>query len=196
MLLYIETGLLPVQALIEARQFKFFTRFPSTLLQGCDRQLVFEELTQNPSNYLKHYQQLIQKYTNHHEIFQYHLNIMKGKIREHACKGRYKFDIYLKINPDLQPSPLLNCSHPLTTDIIRFRLGSHNLPIEKGRWSRLRRDQRICTTCNILGDEKHLIYDCSLIYREDLVLSNDISCIWTHQDVFHLFGRIKMTQYL
>ena len=30
-LLYIEAGLLPIKALIEARQYKFFRRFPSTI---------------------------------------------------------------------------------------------------------------------------------------------------------------------
>ena len=150
---------------------------------------MFDELTRNPSSYMKHYQQLIEKYNNHHEIYQHHLNEVKAKIRDFASKERYKYEIYLKINPDLKPSPLINCMHPLTTDITRFRLGSHNLPIEKGRWSRLKRHQRICTTCNTLGDEKHVIYDCSLIFREDLVLSNDLSRIWTQQDVFHLFGR-------
>ena len=54
------------------------------------------------------------------------------KIRNYATEGRYKFSIYLTINPNLEKSPYINCIHPLATDIIRFRLGSHKLPIEKG----------------------------------------------------------------
>ena len=135
-------------------------------------------------------------YHNHHEIYHHYVNTIKSKIRDYASKDRYKFEIYLKINPNLETSPFLNCTHPLTIDIIRFRLGSHNLPIEKGRWSRIRREERICSTCNILGDEKYIIHECSLIYREDLNLSNDLYNIWTQQDVFRLFNRIIETGYL
>ena len=149
-----------------------------------------------PSKYLKHYQQLLERFNNHHEIYQHHVNQIKNKIRNFASNERYRYEIYLKINPDLQPSPFLSCMHPLTTDIIRFRLGTHDLPIEKGRWSRLKRQERICAMCNVLGDEKHVLFDCSLIFREDLDLINDISRIWKQQDVFRLFSQIKMTDYL
>ena len=79
---------------------------------------------------------------------------------------------------------------------MRFRLGSHNLPIEKGRWRRLNREERVCANCNVVGDEHHVLYDCSLIFREDLDLPDDMSCIWTHSDVFRLFERIKETDFL
>ena len=86
--------------------------------------------------------------------------------------------------------------HPFSADIVRFRLGSHSLPIEKGRWSRLEAKDRLCDACGVVGDERHIVYKCSLISRDDLTLSNDISCIWTQEDVFKLFGRIKETEFL
>ena len=195
LLLYIETGLLPLQALIEARQLKYITRFPTTLQDGGVRQEVYNALVTDPSKYLKHYLQLTTKYTSTREIYKEHITAMKTKIHNFASNDRYKYQIYKEINPQLQPSPLLDCLHPLTADITRFRLGSHNLPIEKGRWNRVRRDQRVCTACDVLGDEKHIIYECSLINRDDLNLS-DLSSIWTQQDVFPLFGRIRLTEYL
>ena len=133
-LLYIESGLLPIEALVEARQFKFFSRFPSTLRPTSDRNILFDSLSLRPSPYLRHYQQLVEKFNNHHDIYQYHLDKVKSTIRNFAANERYKHEIYLKINPELKPSPFLNCMHPLSTHIIRFRLGTHNLPIEKGRW--------------------------------------------------------------
>ena len=86
--------------------------------------------------------------------------------------------------------------HPMSADIVRFRLGSHNLPIEKGRWSRLERKDRLCSACNVVGDEVHALYHCSLIFRGDLTISEDISCIWTQEDVFKLFKRIRETEFL
>ena len=86
--------------------------------------------------------------------------------------------------------------HPTTSDIIRFRVGSHRLPIEMGRWSMIKREDRLCATCNVLGDEEHVIYNCALIARNDINLSNDLSCIWEQEDVFRLFGRIKTADYL
>ena len=111
-------------------------------------------------------------------------------------KKRYRYEIYLEMNPDLQPSPLLNCLHPLTNDITRFRLGSHFLPIEKGRWTRTPRELRMCNACNKLGDEKHVLFECFLIRRDDIILENDLSRIWKQRDVFNLFGRIKATEYM
>ena len=104
--------------------------------------------------------------------------------------------MYLTINPNLDPSPVIDSMHPLAGDLVRFRLGSHNLPIEKGRWSRQPRQERVCSMCNVVGDEMHILYNCSLIFRGDLNLPDDVSCIWTQEDIFKLFGRIKQTEYL
>ena len=123
------------------------------------------------------------------------IRYVKTKIRNHALLGKYKFNIYLKLNPNLEPSPLLTSLHPAATDITRFRLGSHKLPIETGRWNRTPREQRFCTACNVLGDEEHVLFNCSLVNREGLVLY-DISRIWYQPDVFELFKRIKMADYL
>ena len=123
---------------------------------------------------------------------------MKSKIREHASKvtGGTRYKTYISINPNLEESPFIECMHPSSADIVRFRLGSHSLPIEKGRWSRLEPKDRKCNTCGVVGDEHHIIYNCSLIFRDDLTLANDLSCIWKQEDVFKLFCRIRNTDYL
>ena len=41
------------------------------------------------------------------------------------------------MNPTLSPSPFLDVIHPVAADIIKFRVGSHYLPIETGRLVRL-----------------------------------------------------------
>ena len=44
--------------------------------------------------------------------------------------------------------------------ISRLRASSHNLMIEYGRHHALPLDQRICKTCSLLEDEKHLVISC------------------------------------
>ena len=42
----------------------------------------------------------------------------------------------------------------------RLRLSSHNLNIEKGRWSRTIRENRVCDCGPIVQDEAHVLFDC------------------------------------
>ena len=74
---------------------------------------------------------------------------------------------------------------------IRFRVGSHDLPIETGKWCQKRREERLCETCGVLGDELHYVYGCSLIPRDDMMLEDDIGRIWTQPDVFNVFKRLN-----
>ena len=67
---------------------------------------------------------------------------------------------YLK---DIHNSTLRNC-------LSRFRLGSHWLEVESGRWQRKLREDRICNTCehtNVaqVEDEEHMVKTCPL-YNE------------------------------
>ena len=79
----------------------------------------------------------------------------------------------------------------MTRDIVRFRVGSHSLPIETGRWCQKRREERVCEGCGVLGDDLHYVYNCALVETNDLMLDNDIGRIWTHPDVFTLIRRLK-----
>ena len=191
LILYIESGLLPVRAIVEARQYKFFQRFDSSLEPGAERKLVFAKLLEDPTKYLKHYISLNDAYPDHRDIYTRYLDEVKRKIRSYAAKGKPKYQAYLRVNPDLEPSPFLQCMHPLTRDIIRFRVGSHNLPIETGRWCQKKREERLCTECDAVGDDLHYVYNCSLVLRDDLKLENDIGRIWTHPDIFTLIRRLK-----
>ena len=42
----------------------------------------------------------------------------------------------------------------------RLRLSSHNLKIETGRWSRTRRENRLCDCGPEIQDETHILFDC------------------------------------
>ena len=46
--------------------------------------------------------------------------------------------------------------------ILRFRMGSHQLPVEEGRHFNLPRASRVCNLCSAdaLGDERHMLLEC------------------------------------
>ena len=46
--------------------------------------------------------------------------------------------------------------------LAKFRLGSHNLMIERGRWKKLEVADRECFHCGKLDDELHAITECNL----------------------------------
>ena len=81
----------------------------------------------------------------------------------------------------------------IATKITRFRLGSHYLPIETGRWSRKPRNERLCHSCEVLGDEFHLVFTCTEVNRTGLILPATFNELWLCNDVFELFKRIDNT---
>ena len=69
--------------------------------------------------------------------------------------------------------------------ITRWRLSNHKLKIETGRYSRpfVQRADRVCTICNILEDEYHVVFVCPVYqtlrikYRRLLSANDDIKSI-------------------
>ena len=61
-------------------------------------------------------------------------------------KEELKFENYLNI---------LSKKDAIT--LLKFRICNHHLPIEKGRWQNISRENRICDKCNLneIGDEFH-----------------------------------------
>ena len=98
------------------------------------------------------------------------------------------------MNPDLQKSPFIDNPNPISGDVIRFRLGSHLLPIETGRWARISREDRLCTACGVLGDEHHAIYQCPEVDRDGLALREPLSSLWNNEGVFSLLRNLKVAK--
>ena len=184
----IESGMLPIKYLIWSRQLKYFRTFKKSLQENYIRKNLFEELLEHPSAFLKHYVDLDNKYVNAKEIYEEGINLVKGEIMTKNDKeNHYKLWMYMKMNPDLKPSPFLTIPGRMALGCVKFRVGSHNLPIEKGRWCRKPRNERICNTCGILGDEAHFIFDCPTICRDGMNLVNmNMETIWNDNNVFYL----------
>jgi hypothetical protein len=159
------------------------------------RDRMMQRLLNARTSYVQHYEQLVTKYATSKDILIDYTNNLKQRIHRQANDGHYKYQIYLRINPDLIPSPFLHIVHPRASDVIKFRLGSHYLPIETGRWSRKPRSERLCTNCGVLGDEEHVLYHCTLIKRDDVVLQ-ELSQLWLQPEIYKLFTRIKDAKFL
>ena len=103
--------------------------------------------------------------------------------------------IYAEMNLELKPSPFLKRIDLVRKSLTKFRLGSHSLKIETGRWNRTKRTGRLCRACGELGDELHALYRCSEVYREDLEnLPANITDIWECDEVNTLFQRMRVAE--
>ena len=194
--LFIESGFIPIRALIIARQLNWFTRYKEGLIGNTPRVQLFGRLMNEPTNYIKHYIDICERYSSVKEVYSEAAEGVKSRVREFAENGRYKYRIYTEMNPDLQKSPFINNPNPISGDVIRFRVGSHLLPIETGRWTRTLRENRLCTACGVLGDERHAIYQCGEVDRTGLHLRQPLSSLWNSDNVLSLFRNLKVAKLL
>ena len=77
----------------------------------------------------------------------------------------YKRKFYLYVNQTCIVHPvydMFSIPEYKRVHFTRLRISAHNLMIEKGRWSRLPRERRLCE-CGEIQTEEHVIKDCTLI---------------------------------
>ena len=126
---------------------------------------MFDGIQELNCDFLQYYVDLLTSYNSKDAVKEDHRNKLVAEVNDLAQRDdKYKFQLYKQFNPDLKPIDL----HSLHFKFPRLRLSSHLMPVETGRWTRLKREERICATCNILGDEKHYIYTCPEIDRTNL----------------------------
>ena len=199
LILLIEAGCLPLQCLIQSRQLNFFRKFKKSLTPNSVRESIFKEMLSRRTKFLQHYCDLDEQFTDKRSLIGKHMAELRENIRKMGTnkEKHYKYWIYLQFNPELTHSPFLKRIDPIGKSMIKFRLGSHKLRIETGRWNRTPRAERLCTTCSQLGDEYHTLFHCSEICRDDLLdMPNDFSSIWNYEGVNRLFQRIRDAEYV
>ena len=199
LIVLIEAGCLPLQCLMESRQLNFFRNFRKSLAPNSVRESVFNEMLTKNTKFLNHYCNLNEQYADSDSLTKKYADEIKDTIRRFSSDKdkHYKYWVYMKINPELTASPFLNRIDPIGKAMIKFRLGSHKLKIETGRWNRTPRAERLCNTCCELGDEFHILYNCSEIYRDDLQdMPREISLVWEYDGINRLFQRIREAGYV
>ena len=92
-LVLIETGFMPLKAVILIRQYKFYKRFKETLLTDSRRDKVFRKLQMERTDFLQHYESLINTYNNTDDIVCIFRNRIRTVIHERSQNGKYKYQI-------------------------------------------------------------------------------------------------------
>lgn len=73
-------------------------------------------------------------------------------------------------------------------DLAKFRTTNNRLPIEKGRWDNIERNERYCNLCNtnLIDDEFHYLFECEIL--------KDIRQIYLPKYYLKHYNTLKFTQ--
>ena len=160
----VEGGFRPLSAIVKSRQHKFFKKMVAGRSEMTDDPFmhvfgVTRELNKPMWNY-------IESLLNINDFVTLEIAELKNSIENQpSCAS--KFHTYMTLNPTLITHNLYTKNAPTIPDYLRitftrFRLSSHRLRVEIGRWSRTPRDQRICSCRTGVQDELHL-FQCPLV---------------------------------
>ena len=75
---------------------------------------------------------------------------------------KLSFYYTFKKNYNLSAYLDLTRKNPSRKSLVKLRISSHKLRIERGRYDKIPRDERLCSlcSCNKIEDETHLLLDC------------------------------------
>ena len=160
-IIFIESGILPLKEIVHKRSAAFYKK------QFRRQELILS----NEKPLLKIYKLCERKRTDGYKYINKLLdnpNIfgMHTLLQKFSNEFGTKAATYRLINNTLSVHKVYTSKAYLTEYerivFTRLRLSSHNLFIEKGRWSRVPRDNRICECDEGIQDEEHILLDCPL----------------------------------
>ena len=157
----IEAGLKPLTAIVQSRQKKFIDRMREKRSEMGDDPLMHALKTAREHH--KPMQKYIEKIVNGNDFVADEVARIKQAINT-ADTSATKFHTYRSLNPTLDVHSLYSKTAPTIPDYLRinftrYRLSSHQLRVEVGRWSRTPADQRTCTCGLGVQNEQH-IFEC------------------------------------
>ena len=158
-ILYFEINKPDIIAAIYLRQYKFYQKFIQLQSNNSTAKSILEKYMGLDNGigkpFLEHYESL------QHQHFSNNIEIRKQNINtsNKSMYIRYRELFKLEYNDILYKS-MVDDSH--RTVITRWRLSSHILFIETGRYKRpvIDRNERKCIICSVLEDEKHALFIC------------------------------------
>ena len=170
---YIESGQFPLSCDVKSSQLKFWLKLQDDAIEKPDNYLsrIINLAIEKKIPYVYHYKKLADTYGNgkscKDELKEKFLTTWKSRVEKSFSDDREsKLGVYKQINPDLQrysteeSTPEFERIH-----ITRFRTGSHKLQIEKGRHSRIPRENRLCICNTDIQTLNHVIFTCPLTSR-------------------------------
>ena len=158
---------------VKSRQLKFWMTLQEDMMNKPDNYLsrLINKAIEKKIPYVLYYKKLADTYkddkTCKNTLKEQYLDSWTSRV-EHCSSddSESKLGVYKQINPNLQcyttnqPLPEFERIH-----ITRFRTGSHNLKIEKGRHSRIAREDRLCECNTGIQTLNHVIFTCPLTTR-------------------------------
>ena len=155
----LELGMPPLQALVQQRQFNFLSK---TILER-------QDLADDPFMHVMHLTR------RHNRPLARKIDLLLS-VSDHVTQGvralqervrqspRTRARTYRELNPQFVTHPFYNRRDVQAPEYMRlswtrFRLSSHNLRVETGRWSRTLRENRLCQ-CGSVQDEAHVLCFC------------------------------------
>ena len=154
----IEAGLQPIKCIILERQQKFFLKMMNERAGLKDDPLMhILKQTQLENHVMWRY---IESIMHGGDFISEEIANIKGSVTS-AANEKSKLCTYRLLNPQLEIHPLyVKCAEYipdyLRIDFTRFRLSSHKLRVETGRWNSIPREQRICNCGEGVQDEFHI----------------------------------------
>ena len=151
----IEGGFQPLIGLVRSRQQKFFKKMAS-------RPQLHNDPFVHAMTIVKELHKSMQK---HIESIIEGGNFVKNelqKVKEKVSKATgTKFKTYLELNPGFIVHKLYGKDSPTIPDYLRinfsrYRLSSHRLRVEMGRWSKTPRNERVCSCGLGIQNEQHI----------------------------------------
>ena len=118
--------------------------------------------------YITYYKNLQRTYTDTQMVDRTLKGEMKAKHKdkiENAARldENSKLGSYLQVNPTLEKPTYNNKLEFQRVCVTRYRTGSHNLAVEKGRFGGTVRDDRLCACYMGIQTVKHVVMECPLL---------------------------------
>jgi hypothetical protein len=92
-------------------------------------------------------------------------NNISSLVRNFANETGTKAVTYRKMNPSLQTHQVYTTKEYVNErarlTFTKFRLSSHSLKVETGRWSRIAHEDRLCDCGEAVEDEYHVLFSCT-----------------------------------
>ena len=167
-IVYVESGEYPLQIRIMRQQLKFWINLQAYLVQNPHHYLL--KLLKQADNipYVNYYNELQRQYTDP-ALCEKLLKAEKQATNEEAIRDAFSTDensklgTYMQVNPALVKPSYENKLEFQRILITRYRTGSHNLTIEKGRFSGMTREQRLCSCNRDIQTIGHVVLHCPLL---------------------------------
>lgn len=174
-IVYLESGTVPIHCQIYYLQLKYWLKI-SSYIQHNPSSYLNEAITLATNNnipFIKHYISLYDRFQTPANCYNYFVSDFQASCRnsfDNITDINLPSGIYKTININLE-KPIFDNFEPDRQIITRYRTGSHNLLVEKGRWTRIPRNQRLCDKCSS-GEIQNLFH---VLYRCDATRSIHIN---------------------